>query len=165
MRRNAQKVMDQFEKIKQDAIAHGLCEQWQNEWGNPDLEQMCRFFHRGQDFCIQHNFPSIETIKQYQGQIEQYGIYTCGGVSDSQPYVVALDNTDIRVEVRDVTDLTVRHNATAHLYLFGKCMCYVSAWDNCKIIVEHKDTNSRLCMSYLGGEITGREYFDRIYNK
>lgn len=157
--------MEQFEKIKEDAIALGLCQQWQDDWGNPDLEKMCRFFHRGQDFCIKHNFPSIETIKQYQGQIEQYGIYTGKGVSKKQSYVVALGDADITVEVRNVTNITVRHNATIHLSVYGKCLCYVSALDNCKIIVEHKDDNSRLCMSYWGGDIVGKEYFDRIYIK
>ena len=97
--------MEQFEKIKQEAIAHGLCEQWQSELGDPDLKQMCRFFHRGQDFCVKEDFPSVETIREYQGQVEQYGIYTGGGISESQPYVVALGDADIQVEVRDVTDL------------------------------------------------------------
>ena len=157
--------MEQFEKIKQEAIAHGLCEQWQNEWGDPDLKQMCKFFHRGQDFCIKEDFPSVETIREYQGQVEQYGIYTGGGISESQPYVVALGDADIQVEVRDVTDLTVRHNATVHLFLYGMCMCYVSAHNDCHVIVEHKDPDSRLYMSYRGGEIVGKEQFNKIHIK
>ena len=161
---NAQ-TMDKFEKIKQEAIAHGLCEQWQSEWGEPNLEQLCRFFHRGQDFCIKEDFPSLDTLKEYQGQIEQYGIYTDRGTAKNQPFVVALGDADINVEVNNVTDLTVRHNATVHLYLYGKCLCYVSAWNNCKIVVEHKDSDSRLCMSYWSGEIVGKEYFDKIHNK
>ena len=158
--------MEQFEKIKQEAIAHGLCEQWQNEWGDPDLKQMCRFFHRGQDFCIKEDFPSIDTIREYQGQIEQYGIFSgVGFSSENQTYVVALGDADIPVVVHGSTDLTVRHNATVHLYLYGKCLCYVSAHDKCHVVVEHKDPESRLYMSYWGGEVVGKEQFNKIHIK
>lgn len=158
-------MMKQFEKIKQEAIAHGLCEQWQKDWGDPNLEQVCRFFHRGQDFCIKEDFPSVETLSEYRGQIEKYGIYTGGGVAESQPYVVALGNADIRVVVNGVTDLTVRHNATVHLSIYDNSMCYVSAHNDCHIIIDHADPDSRLYMSYWGGEVIGKEYFREIHIK
>lgn len=158
-------IMTDFEQLKQEAISRGMCDKFAGEWNEPDIETLCRFFHRGQDFCIEKDFPSIDTLSKYQGRIEQYGIYTKDGIADNQPYVVALGNADITVDVFDVTDLTVRHNAMVRLRLHGKCLCYVSAYNDCNVIVENKDNNSRLCMSYWGGTIENKDMFDKITDK
>lgn len=154
--------MELHELIKQEGIEAGMCEKYQELWGTPDLKKLCEYFHRGQDFCIEKNFPRIELLEQYADDIAQYGIYAKDGVSKAQTFVVALGNANVKVEVSSVTDLTVRHNAVVRVSLYGKSMCYISARDNCKIIIEHKDPESRLCMSYWGGEVQNKELFDKV---
>ena len=44
--------MDLQEDLKRKAIACGLCEQWQREWGKPDEDELINKFIEGIDFCI-----------------------------------------------------------------------------------------------------------------
>lgn len=161
----AQKIMELQELIKQEGIKVGMCEKFQELWGNPNLETLCEYFHRGQDFCIEKDFPSLDIIEPYADDVTKYGIYAKDGIAKSQLHVVALGNSNVEIDVTSVTDVTVRHNATVRISLHGKCLCYVSARDNCKVIIEHKDPQSRLCMSYWSGEIQNKELFDKITNK
>lgn len=161
----AQKVMGLQEQIKQDGIKLGMCDKFVEMWGEPDIKTLCEFYFRGQDFCIEKNFPSIELFEQHSKEIAPYGIYSKNGNAVSQPFVAALGDAEVTVDVHSSTDLTVRHKAVVVLRLYGKSLCYVSAHDKCKVIVAHKDPQSRLCMSYWGGEILNKEMFDKINYK
>lgn len=158
--------MDNFDGLFQQALDLGICEKYREQWVQAhDLPSLCHYFHYGQDFCIKHNFPSVEFLEKYQGQIEQFGIYTGSGNSIDQREVVALGNANINVVATAATSITVRHNATVHVQVFGKTLCYISAHDNCKVIIDHRDLNSRVCMSYWGGNIVNKEQFDKITYK
>lgn len=158
-------VIELQEQIKQEGIKLGMCDKFVEMWGDPNIEKLCEFYFRGQDFCIEKDFPSIELLKEYSSETAQYGLYADNGHSVSQPHVAAVGNAEVSVDVTSVTDLTVRHNAVVIVRLYGKCLCYISAYDNCKIIVEHKDPQSRLCLSYWGGDVLNKEMFDKINYK
>lgn len=64
--------------LKQQAIELGLCEQWTREWDHSfDDREFCSRFKKGQDFCIKHEFPSLELIRQNfdKGTISQFGVF------------------------------------------------------------------------------------------
>lgn len=157
--------MELQEQIKQEGIRLGMCDKFVETWGEPDIKKLCEFYFRGQDFCIEKNFPSIELLKEYADKTAQYGLHTKNGNSVGQSHVAVLGDAEVTVDVNSVTDLTVRHNAVVVVRLYGKCLCYISAHDNCKVIIDHKDPQSRLCMSYWGGEILNKEMFDKINYK
>ena len=157
--------MELQEQIKQEGIKLGMCDKFVEMWGEPDIKKLCEFYFRGQDFCIEKNFPSIELLKQHSNETAKYGLYSSNGHSTSQPFVAVLGDAEVTVDVCSSTDLTVRHNSVVVLRLYGKSLCYVSAHDNCKVIIDHKDPQSRLIMSYWGGEIVGKEMFDKINYK
>ena len=159
-------LMDLQEKVRMDGIALGMCEKFQQEWQSPQsVEQLCWMYHRGQDFCIEKDYPTVEDLQAFGAEPKQYGVYATDGVAYNQPHVVVVGNADVSVEVSCVTDLTVRHNATVRIRIHEGAYCYVSAYDNCHVIVEHKGKGSRLCMSYYGGTVENKEQFDTINNK
>lgn len=58
-------IEDINKSLKEKAITLGLCKQWQTEWKeDTDLFELADKFKRGQDFCIRHNYPSLEYIRQ-----------------------------------------------------------------------------------------------------
>lgn len=157
--------MELQEKIKQEGIKLGMCDKFVEMWGEPDIKKLCEFYFRGQDFCIEKDFPSLELLKEYADETAQYGLYAKNGNSVGQSHVAVLGDAEVTVDVNSVTDLTVRHNAVVVVRLYGKCLCYISSHDNCKVIVDHKDPQSRLCMSHWGGEVLNKEMFDKINYK
>lgn len=51
-------------ELKEKAISLGLCEQWQHEWkSDSNYFELLDKFKRGQDFCIKHDFPSLEFFR------------------------------------------------------------------------------------------------------
>ncbi len=65
-------------ELRSSAISLGLCRQWQNQWSdNLTNSQLISMFRRGQDFCIEHDFPSLDYIRQTfpKPELERGGVY------------------------------------------------------------------------------------------
>ena len=71
------------DKMKAEAMGLGLCQQWTNEWeDNTSKDEMVRKFVRGIDFCIDHNWPDVKTIKRQFGDvIHNHGVWADENVS------------------------------------------------------------------------------------
>ena len=110
------------EELKQMAIVHGLCAQWQREWGNPDLAGLCDKYIRGLDFCIKHDFPSIEYMeKHFRGKVEDYGIYINDDmVSVNQKNVVIIGSSIIIKEVT-IEDKIIAPNSFLTFFPLIEC--------------------------------------------
>lgn len=53
------------DKMKHEAVTLGLCAQWTAEWQDgTSKDEMVEKFVEGIDFCIQHNWPSVEVMKR-----------------------------------------------------------------------------------------------------
>lgn len=46
------------------AVSYGLCTQWQGDWqNNKSQQELIEMYIRGIDFCIEHDYPTVEYIK------------------------------------------------------------------------------------------------------
>lgn len=122
--------------LKQQAIDFGLCRQWSDEWDH-DLDdyEFCDRFKRGQDFCIKHNWPTVEFIRSCfdENSLSEQGVFIDslnskrGKVLGNGTYVVLGDcegtlvfprwsaalvyarhNSRIKVKAGDFARITVR---------------------------------------------------------
>lgn len=127
------------DKVKWEAINHGLCDMWQNSWGNPaTVDDMLKKFVNGQEFCIREKWPTKEFLKEYASEkLHSYGIYIDESftVSNIQTLilmgacdcVLTIDgNNSCIVYVRDMSRLTI--NAS------GESIVIVKAYDNSTVI-------------------------------
>lgn len=149
------------------AIVHGLCAQWQREWGNPDLAGLCDKYIRGLDFCIKHDFPSIEYMeKHFRGKVEDYGIYINDDmVSVNQKNVVIIGSSHLTIQTDRICDVTVLHNSKVEIEATGNAFVYVSMHHNSHLVILRKSSSASVCVSYFGGKIETPEMIDKIHNK
>ena len=159
--------MELQEQLKQEAIALGACEEGIANWGEPDLDELCRKYFKYQDFCVQHDWPSIEQIKQFGDvKVGTRGIYVnCNGDCPSKRDMAFLGNADMYVYVKCPCNITLRHNAKVNVILEVNELCYISMYDDCKLNVISKNPKGRIAVSYWSGEIENKELIDKIYNK
>lgn len=164
--------MDIQEQLKREAIGLGLCQQWQGEWGKPDLRELCRKFIRGIDFCIKNDFPKVSEIRSLFNAddlsiIENEGIYINDGESRGCRHIVAMDKAIVDVYVPDyeICDIYVRHQATVRLHLASHSYAYVTLLDNCQVYVVYKSPSAQLKASYYGGTNHNSNLFDTIHYK
>ena len=159
--------MELQEELKQQAIKLGLCEQWQQEWGTPDLEQLCNKFIRGLDFCVKNDYPTLEYMdKHFKGKVERYGIYINEeSYSWCQKNVVINGDSNVTVQTDRQCDITVRHNSVVHIEAYDNAFVYVSMHDNSRLVINYKSHNARICVSLFSGTIDQLELIDRVFNK
>ena len=105
------------ERYKKEAVGLGLCKQWTDDWGTPDQIQLIDKFKRGLDFCIKHNWPTVEDIqKNFPDELlKSQGIYVSNGTSVNQEEVIVMGAAKVIVKTSCPCDLTVRHNSTDNL--------------------------------------------------
>lgn len=159
--------MDLQEELKQMAIENGLCEQWQREWGTPTLKELCEKYIKGLDFCIKHDYPSLQYLNEhFRGKTERYGIYINEeAYSWCQRNVVLNGKSRITVQTNTVTDITVRHESVVCVEAYDDAFVYVSLHDNSRLVINHKDENARICVSLFSGKIDNPELVDKIHDK
>lgn len=162
--------MELQEELKQQAIGLGLCEQWQNEWGNPDVNELCKKFIRGLDFCIKHDYPSLDYIREHfdQKDVERNGIFFQGknnAVAGQHAIIMGDAEIDLYVLDNQICDIYTRHNAVLNIHLGKDAYAYISVLDHSTVNVISKGQGAKLKSSYFSGTINNKELFDVIHDK
>ena len=161
--------MEIQEQLKHEAINLGLCKQWQSEWGHPDTKELCNKFIRGIDFCIKHDWPSVDEIKRIVDidEIAAYGVYVKDGKSHNQPNVVVMGDAVVDIYVGDyqVCDIYSRHNSTVRLHIGKFAFAYVTMLNDCKVTVVDKHDTAKLKASHFSGTFINQDKFDAIHYK
>lgn len=159
--------MELQEQLKNEAINLGACDDGISSWGNPDVNELCRKYFKYQDFCIEHDFPSLEEFNAAgKDSVESNGIFFDGnGNCCNMPHVAVIGNANVDVHVIKPCNITVRHKGRVNVYVENNVLCYISMHDACKVNIVSKHPNGRVCVSYWSGEIENKEMIDKIYTK
>lgn len=161
----------QEELLKQGAEI-GMCEKFVQELSVPNLteESLCRLFHRGQDFCIEHNFPSVEFMREHidDETLCNNGIIVRDCEMTEPPlHVVVLEDNLCIIKVPDngVCDITLRDNSECEMSIGNNAVVYVSIYSHAQCKVLAKGTGARISASQYGGTLFNEKMFDKITKK
>ena len=131
-------MMDLQEDLKRKAIACGLCEQWQREWGKPDEDELINKFIEGIDFCIEHDYPTNDYIIRHfkQETLHRHGVYINEKFNVvNPPVIVSLGECEGYVALKDVVARTIyaRHNSILKITLTEMANASVRVHDNAEV--------------------------------
>ena len=164
--------MELHELLKNQAIGLGLCQQWQDEWGNPDVDALCNKFIRGIDFCIKHDFPKLEEVNSLfqREDLERNGIFSHSNtksVSKAQKHVIAMGEAEVDIYVPSygVCDIYVRHNSKVNLHVGTRSFVYFTILDNGTVTIKEKQDGAKIKCSYHSGTINDKHLVDTIHYK
>lgn len=162
--------MNTQQQILESGKKIGMCQQFQYELsaGSKSVDELCSMYHRGLDFCIEHNFPSRDIIAQFDRKdLERNGIYYDRRNYDiiNQKHIVINGKSDIDVYVDEISDIYVRDSSVVRLHIRDNAFAYVTLCNKAKVSVVLRGKNTRICASVYSGEILNKEQFDKIYNK
>ena len=127
--------------LLEKAIALNLCQPWQDAW-NDDFSALMNMYKRGMDFCIEHDYPSLEVLRQHlKGKTEPYNIFID---SDSEVDIysdtaVVLGDSLVKINVVDygVLSLYVRHNSKVIVYGGGHSIINIETYENSIVELEN----------------------------
>ena len=167
---NSYHIMSIQEQLKNEAISLGLCQEWQNKWGDPDVDTLCDKFIRGLDFCIKHDFPKVEyIIANFSEQdLSRNGIYVEGKhEAKAQKHIVVMGDADVDIYVPEysICDIYARHDSKVRLHLDDRSWGYITVLDNATVEVVRKGDGAKIKSSFFSGTIVNKEQFDTIHYK
>lgn len=138
-----------IETIIQQAKKDGICADWHQQMlQNPNIENLCKMFFKGDDWAIENNFPSVEMLEQFKGQTEKYGLFLDHkGKVESKDHLAFFGNSEVELEYKDfsVSVLTLRQNSKAKVVVRDYAFLIINLCDNAEVEVEKLD-NSRVKM-------------------
>lgn len=143
--------------LKEEAMKFGLCVGWTEQWGSPTKEQLVEMYIKGLDFCILHNYPSNEFIKEHFGEIAiQKGVYTDMKVDVLNPPTAILNGECSGTIVLTgfvSRDIHVRHNSKVKIIIRDAAKAFIRVYDKAHVIVENESA-SRCFVYKKGGRAT-----------
>ena len=146
------------EDLKNKAIKLGLCDEWTDNWGYPDLDGLCEKFIEGQDFCIKHGYPSNEYIKNNFGKVaEKHGIFVDTDVNLDNPNVAVLlgsSKGEITLSGYISRDIYVRNDSNVDIRVTDHAVAFIRVFNNARIRVI-SSPNSRVFIYKYIDNFTG----------
>ena len=143
------------EELREMAVQNGLCTQWQNSWGQPSADQLCQMYLRGLDFCIEHDFPSVEYMKRnFDGVMQKHGIYVGDNINLSNPRKIVCNGTTTGAALFDgfaVGLIYVRHKSRISVDVRDRAIVNIICYDESSVDVWNRSDNARVHILLHGG--------------
>lgn len=150
--------MELQEELKQRAIECGLCKQWQEDWGTPDKRRLMEMFAKGVNFCLRHNFPGADYIREHfdRAELTDNGILLDRTFSLQNPKnMIILGESRGNVDLSGFAFCDLHISDTACLELTAKdfARCSVSVYGKARLTVTN-DGNNPVYVYRHGGDVT-----------
>lgn len=133
--------MELKKQLKQDGIAKGLCSQYQGLIDrSQSIEALVRLFIRGIDFCIKHDYPTLEFMREnFKGKSEPYGGYVDDEITGlrNAPDVVLNGGCKAMLEYDEysVSRIYIRHSSQAAVNVSDHAIVTIDAFDSSHLVV------------------------------
>lgn len=145
--------MNISEDLKQQAVKLGLCEEWTNGWGNPNLDNLVEMYISGIDYAIKNNYPSNEYIKKYFGKVaEDHGVFTDSNINVTNPDIAILNgNTKGKITLSGFVsrDIYVRHDSDIEIEIKDNARAFIRIFDNARVTVDNQSENKVFVYKYI----------------
>lgn len=159
------KYMELSDLLLNEAINQGLCQPWQENWKG-DMDSLMSMYKRGIDFCIEHDYPSLDIIRRYlKGKTEDYNIYVDSD-SEATVYadtVVVLGDSKMKIWIADygVVSLYLLHNSEVSIFCGPHSKISVESYNDS--VVKVRRTTNVSVYRYDNSIVEGDNV--KIYNR
>lgn len=132
-------------ELRGHAVSYGLCTQWQGDWqNNKSQQELIEMYIRGIDFCIEHNYPTVEYIKGNfdRSLLHQNHIFVDEPVIGGDNGVYVLNGKcsgKLSFGKFTVVTLHLRHDSELTLEVEDCAKVFVSVYDRAKLHVRQSD--------------------------
>lgn len=131
--------MRKSDELKSMAIANGLCEQWQKEWGRPDDEELIRKYIKGLDFCIKNHYPPKDYVVKHFDRhfLHEHGIWCDEEVRYTKTRMVLRGSCTgtITFGKMDTAFVWVTEDSDVTIVCNKFSQVYISVYDSAKVRV------------------------------
>lgn len=147
------------QELKSMATDLGLCFGWRDGWGNPSLDELCEKYLRGLDFCLLHDYPSVEYMKKhFDGVMQKHGIYVNDAIDLKNPIKIVCNGQTtgtVNYSGYSVGMIYVRHSSRLKVEVYDRAIVNIRIYDNAQVDVLNHSSSARACVILYGGNVEG----------
>ena len=138
------------------AVALGLCQQWTQEWGAPNQQELIDKYLHGIDFCIDKGYPTNAFIKEHFDKeiLHRNNIFVDEDVQKRNMNHTAVLNGSCKGTLLfdgfSICDLYVRHDSEVTIDCSQYCKIFINVYDRAKVNVIQRGIAS--VYVYIHGE-------------
>lgn len=146
--------------MKKEAVSLGLCAQWTAEWvDRTDKDAMAEKYVNGIDFCIAHDWPSVDEMKKhFDGVMQKHGVYADEHVVVTNPRITILNgrcDARISMDKYGAATIYVRHNSSLALVMRGQSKAFVHTYDNAEVTADCQE-HAKCFVYQHGGNVRAK---------
>lgn len=136
---------DLNKELKNQAIALGLCQHWQDSWKKDwSREKMVERMYKGLDFCLKYHYPSNDFILKhfdldFRRQSNVFVNDRFSVCNPKQSLVLGTSEITFRYNGWGNGSINVRDNSRAKIFAKNKSFVIVHLFDNAYVEAEQVD--------------------------
>ena len=139
------------------ARASGICTPWLNELKTTnDKDALVDMYVRGLDFCLAHDYPSNDFIREhFKGIMEKHGVFLDDAIDlQNQCKCIALGETTGRVvaDGYSVVEVWAKHQSSLNIVARNNAFVMVDVYDDAVVNVCATD-RAKVCVNRHGGKV------------
>lgn len=160
-------------EIALSAKKKGICKEWFSSMlKQGDIRPLCAMYFKGDDWAMENDFPSLETLRKFKGNSDQYGLHTdfVGGLENEQQTALFGDS-EAKLNYNEFFAgvLIVRHNSKAKITASGNAFLVINLLDSAFVEIEATE-NAKVSVYQYGNKsnfiITGNvEIIEKQWQK
>ena len=127
--------------LKDRAILKGLCLPYQNDWQD-DNDLVSRYI-RGVTWCMNHQFPSLEEMAEYDSELVENDVYNNKNVShilSGDTYIYNNCRGEIEIIDYSVSRAYIALDSLLKITAKGNSILYLDIFDNANIQLVVEDS-------------------------
>ena len=145
--------------LRDEARDYGLCDQWYDGWELDCTreELICKYL-RGIDFCILHDYPSLDFIRENFPlyQLHANGIYLDDSMDvDCSGMLVSLGSSNLRITISGYVScpLYLRHDSVVDVKVSGGARVFIECYDRVRLSIDC-GIDSKVFVYRYGGSVS-----------
>lgn len=139
------------------ATENGICKEWQEKMkADLSLKNLCEMYFNGDDWSMEKDFPNLETMRNFRGITEPYGLFTdYVGYPPTLPKMVFFGDSDVKLNYDgfSVSQLILRHQTKAKITASENAIVIINILDNADVEIEAIENSRVEVFSYANGKI------------
>jgi len=131
-------------EIYKQATENNICKEWQEKMkADLSFKNLCEMYFNGDDWSMEKDFPNIETLRNFKGKTEAYGLFTdYVGMPNIISKMAFFGDSNVKLNFEGfakkqyVSMLIIRHNTKAKITVSDYAKVIINLLDNAEVEIE-----------------------------
>lgn len=117
-----------------------ICDEWYGKMcENPQMRHFCVMYFRGDDWALENDFPTLDLLRKYKGETEEFGLYTdYKGIFINPNKLAFFGSSRVELEYNafGVGYLNIRHDSKAKIKVKDNAILVINILDNAEVEID-----------------------------